>query len=70
MPSLKFRGVQYVLSKMRKCTIVKVGEEKNKKNKQNTEKFISVTEIGEYALCIIGWGVGRFSESLQVIGKV
>jgi len=35
----KFRGVQYMLSMMRKCIMVKVGEAKQNKENDDKKKF-------------------------------
>ena len=56
------RCVQYVLSMMRKC-MVEVGESQKPIKDENKGKkgFTNLTDIGEYAMCIISlggnWGI-------------
>jgi len=41
---------------MHKCIMIKIGgNPKNKKN-ENRGKFINLSEIGDYAICIVGLG--------------
>ena len=44
--SVLIRGVQYVLSMMRVCIMVKVGESHKTKKNENRGKFINFAEIG------------------------
>ena len=49
------RGIQYILSMMRKCIMAKVGISKKMKTKEN-RGVIYLFEMGEYAICIFGFG--------------